>query len=198
MLKRRAWGCGASRGIHLHWPTPQGTVKTADWSWLKPRANAEPAFTNRMVSPAPANHNTHSHTCWQCNCHLKIIAFFLLVISYFNFYFHKSSCRSSPFDLCDASAHNEKKEGGTRDAVLIRKLAVSWLICAQHPQIGCCYNYTALEGKKMASAELRHIDGDEKLSAYSVIQLLCWARGKQDWAALQAKQTCRCALVNLL
>lgn len=149
MLKRCAWGCGASRGIHLPWPTPQGTVKTADWSWLKPRANAEPAFTNRMVSPAPANHNTHSHTCWQCNYHLRITAFFLLVISYFNFY--KSSCNTaavaSPFDLCDASAHIDKKEGGTRDAVLIRKLAMSWLIRTEHPQIGC-YNYTALEGKK--------------------------------------------------
>lgn len=151
MLKRCALGCGASRGIHLNWPTPQGTVKTADWSWLKPRANAEPAFTNRMVSPAPASHNTHSHTRWQCNYHLKIIPFFLLVICYFNFYFYKSGCNTatvaSLFGLCDASARIDKKEGGTRDVVLIRKLAVSWLICTQHPQIGC-YNYTALEGKK--------------------------------------------------
>lgn len=50
-----------------------------DCSRPQPRCHAEPSFTNKTVSFAPANHNAYSHTHWQRYYHLKIIVFFLLV-----------------------------------------------------------------------------------------------------------------------
>lgn len=92
-LKRRSRGSGAGRGeasSHADQRHGQGAAKTADCPWMKkPRGNTEPSFPTRTPSPAPAHHNTPSHTRWlaprpssklQRSSHL-------LCLLFFNFYF---------------------------------------------------------------------------------------------------------------
>lgn len=68
LCSRRSRGSGAIQGeasSHTDRRHGQGTAKTADCPWMKkPRGNTEPLFPTRMVSPAPARHNTRSHTRW--------------------------------------------------------------------------------------------------------------------------------------
>lgn len=87
-LKRRSRGSGAGQGeasSHADQHHGQGAAKTADCPWMKkPRGNTEPPFPTRTASPAPAHHNTRSHTRWlaprpssklQCSSHLLCLLF---------------------------------------------------------------------------------------------------------------------------
>lgn len=166
-----------------------------DCSRPQPRRHAEPSFTNKTVPFAPANPNTYSHTCWQRYYHLKITVFFLLFTA-----FLKATGNTSPQSLsllpCDTSESIDDSER-SRDVVFIREHPASWLICTNCPHIGCYYCCCCTGRKKEAGRQKagaqRH---DEKPTAYSMIQPLCWAWGNRTELYSELK-TCRYEIVNL-
>lgn len=183
MLKRQTWGCGGSRGIHFHRPTPQSILETADWRRrLQPRRHSEPSFTKKTVSFAPANHNAYSHTNWQRYYHLKIIVFFLFVTIFF-FFIKGTITMASLFRpvmhlhiLTTARDRGTWSSSETPPRILIGMHQLSSYRLLQL----LLHSEEKKKKGRQAGTELLHRDIDEKPTAYSMIQLLCGAPGKQE------------------
>lgn len=149
-------------------------------------AMQEPSFTNKTVSFAPANHNAYSHTRWQRYYHLKIIVFFLLVTP-----FLKSNWQHqppwplslAPWCICTYWQQREIEGRGPHQKAPSVLIDMHQLSSYRLLQLLRHWRKKRQAGRQ-AGIELLHRDIDEKPTAFSMIQPLCWALGKQDRAAL--------------